>query len=143
MQRSTLKQFSRFAVVGGINTFIDFFVLNLLIYFFGLEKEDPKYILFKIVSFSVAVTNSYLMNKYWVFKTNESENSAKEIGSFLIISAIGLVINTGVSFLVFNIGHFLAPELSTTIWANIGALGGTIVVLLSNFFGYKFLVFKK
>ena len=136
----TFAQFLKFAFAGAINTAIDFGVLNLLIAIFGLGQNNVHYMYFKVISFIVAVTNSYFMNKLWVFKSNNSEQKV-EVAKFLGVSLVGLILNTGVSSLVFKIGPTFYP-FSLHAWANIGALVGTLVVLIANFFGYKLLVFK-
>ena len=130
----------KFVVVGVLNTLIDLIVLNCLIIFFGVGIHGEMYILFKSISFLAAVINSYILNKYWVFEHTESAN-VKETSLFFVVSIIGFVLNVGVSFGAFiiikDIGIFLilAPTIS--------ALCGTSVVLLWNFIGYKFIVFKK
>ena len=130
----------KFAIVGVLNTLIDLIVLNCLIVFFGVGVHGEMYILFKSISFLAAVINSYILNKYWVFEHTESA-SVKETSLFLFISIIGFVLNVGVSFGVFilikDTGIFLS------LVPTISALCGTSVVLLWNFIGYKFIVFKK
>ena len=139
-KKQTLTQFLKFAFAGALNTAIDFGVLNLLIFIFGLGENNARYMFFKVISFIVAVTNSYFMNKLWVFKSKNSDEQS-EMLKFLGVSIVGLILNTAVSSLVFKIGPTLYP-LSQNVWANIGALVGTLVVLIGNFFGYKLLVFK-
>lgn len=132
----------KFIVTGVSNTAVDFIVLNILIAIFGITSGDPHYILFKAISYIVASTNSFILNKWWVFK-NKRQADPKEVGSFAMVSGIGLVVNTLVSLVVFHVGTLLYPSFSPQMWANIGALSGTAVVLVFNFFAYKFLVFKK
>ncbi len=134
-------KFIKFTLVGILNTLIDFVVLNILLITFGVGTYGRRYLVFKSLSFLVAVINSFFFNKHWVFEHTRYFNK-KELISFLIVSGIGLVINVSISFIVFHqinglygIGGHLA--------ANFGALAGTISVLLWNFFGYKLVVFKK
>ncbi len=146
ISKASIYQFCRYAFVGVINTVIDFLILNLLINIYGLEKEEGSlYILFKGISFLIAVTNSYILNRLWVFKNpnGSGQKTTTQIGSFLAISLIGLIIDTVVAIIIFKIGHSAFPDVSTQLWANVGALAGTGLVLFSNFFGYKYLVFKK
>lgn len=150
--KQTSYQFIKFAFVGILNTGIDFLVLNVLIGLFGTGNNGNLYFIFKGISFIAAVINSYLLNKFWVFKHEHSapvtssdsqSNSKKELASFITISVLGLFLNILVSSAVFKFSTSLYPSLSQTIWANVGALTGTITVLIFNFFGYKLFVFKK
>ena len=136
----------RFTSVGFLNTVIDFLVFNALIWIFGLSGSGYDLLLFKALSFSTAVTNSYLWNKYWVFG---NEYGAKdklihmEFAHFITVSLVGVSINAITAYIIFLTGSTIAPHLSINIWANIGALVGSAVVWIFNFLGYKFLVFKK
>jgi putative flippase GtrA len=137
-----LGEFFRFALIGVINTLIDFGILNLLLYFYHVAPaETLKYTLLKSISFIAAVTNSFLFNKYWVFKHSDSSNNKKEVGSFLMISIAGLLVNDIIASLVFSVGTNI-DTFSSTVWANIGALTGVAVVFITNFLGYKYLVFN-
>lgn len=133
---------AKFVVTGVTNTTVDFVVLNLLIVLFGITEGDPKYVVFKALSYLVASTNSFILNKWWVFK-NEKKTGTREVGSFAVINGVGLILNTLISLLVFRAGTELFPAFSPHAWANIGALSGTVVVFLFNFLSYKLIVFKK
>jgi putative flippase GtrA len=132
----TVFQVAKFIVVGGSNTIVDLGILNLLILFSGFAAGIP-FVIFKGISFLLAVSNSYFWNKRWTFASN------KEVfWQFLAVSAIGLMLNVAAASLVVNV---VGPQfgLSPKIWANVGAITGTLIVMSSNFLGYKFLVFKK
>lgn len=133
-----MQIFSKFFFVGVLNTALDFAVLNLCLYLFGTGANEQLFILFKSISFIVAVINSYLLNKYWVFRQTKAAD-AREISLFLIISLIGFLINVSVSSAMFALlQHDFSPHLA----ANLGALIGTFVVLAWNFVGYRFFVFN-
>ncbi|MFH1551988.1 MAG: GtrA family protein [bacterium] len=144
--KGTIKQFSRFVVIGFMNTGIDFAILNLLMWWTGIYSGKG-IILINIVSFLVAVTNSYFWNKLWVFKANKVklDDRIKVINQFLrfaIVTLIGLAINTSIIFIITT---FIPPffGLSKEIWANLAKAGATSISLLWNFTGYKFIIFKK
>lgn len=134
-------EFIKFAFVGVLNTLVDFIVLNVLLVFFGVGTRGQLFPFFKAISFLVAVANSYLLNKYWVFKHDGVAHMYEQI-LFVLVSVFGFVVNVGISHVVFTTlmswGGF-----SMILAANIGALVGTGVVFVSNFFGYKFIVFTK
>lgn len=143
-------QAARFVLVGGVNTFIDLGVLNLLILFFGLREGSYFLItaisffsLYKGISFLVAVINSYFWNKFWAFKKEAKKEliEGKEFTQFIIVSVIGFVLNLAVaSFIVVKI----IPQFGMTanMWANFGAIVATLFVMTWNFLGYRFIVFK-
>jgi putative flippase GtrA len=133
-------QFAKFAAVGTLNSFIDFGVLNLLIFLTNIASGIG-FSIFKAISFLVATTNSYFWNKYWTFESGGSPQ-VKEAAKFYTIAIIGGFLNISVaSFIVNGIAR---PEfISINLWANIGALGGILGAFIWNFLGYKFLVFKK
>jgi len=137
-----IKQFIKFVFVGGINTGIDFLVLNVLMNLTDIES-GPKLFVLNSISFSVAVINSYFMNKYWTFqdKTKTTQDPIK-FSAFFIISLTGLVINSTVLTVITT--YIPAPfELSQKFWANIAKLFATGFSMLWNFVGYKLFVFKK
>lgn len=140
-----IKQFAKFFIVGGINTAIDFAVLNVLMVITSIHAGKPLFIL-NCISFSVAVVNSYYMNRRWTFKEAaaniEDKQAAVQFSQFFIVSIIGILINSSIvsgftSYVpnIINIG----PQL----WANVGKLFATGFSLIWNFIGYKFIVFKK
>jgi len=129
-------------IVGVINTGIDFAVLNALL--FSTKIYSGRWlILFNSISFSAAVINSYFLNKYWTFKSQNVEDSkAKQFSQFLIISVIGISINDAI---VYGLATFTSPlfGLSAQMWTNVAKLFATAASMVWNFIGYKFIVFKK
>jgi putative flippase GtrA len=138
--KKIVVQFSKFVVVGFINTAIDFGVLNLLMFATGIREGAILFVL-NAISFSVATTNSYLWNKYWTFRDKDSAKVV-EIGQFLVVSIIGALINSGI---VFAISTFVDPMfgLSQAVWVNAAKVVATGISLIWNFLGYKFIVFKR
>lgn len=146
--RSLIEQFSKFFLVGIMNTFVDLLVLNGLTLTTGVT-EGSGYAVQKGASFLVAVTFSYLLNKHWTFSDTSTEGAARKFSQFFAVSVVGMLINVTVatvvvSYLKSPINSLLNfPFLTDQLWVSIGALGGTAVGLIWNFVGYKFWVFKK
>ena len=134
-------QAAKFFVVGALNTFLDFGVLNLLIFLTSVAA-GPGFATFKGISFIVGVVNSYFWNKFWVFKATEQEIGGVEFGKFLGVSMIAGLINVGVASGVVNLIHPLF-ELTLNQWANVGGVAGSAVALAASFMGFKLIVFKK
>jgi len=136
-------QFIKFFLVGAVNTGIDFWILNFLIYLTG-KSSGIYYTIFKTVFFYNSRTNSYFMNKNWTFKTAlaESPAKAKEFLKFVGVYFVGGAINVGVATYVVNC--IKAPiGISPILWANIGACASVVFTLTWNFLGIKFIVFKR
>lgn len=135
------KQFSTFAVIGGINTCIDFAVFNLEIHITGITSGSGLFVL-NTISFLVAVINSYFMNKYWTFHDVTRQKEETKFVQFIAVSLVGSGINSSI---VASITTFVHPIFGLTplLWANIAKIFAIGISLIWNFIGYKLFVFKK
>ncbi len=137
----TYIQLAKFVVVGVINTIVDFGVLNILI--FATQISSGAYFsVFKGISFTAAVINSYVWNRFWTFKDTQEKNPAAQFGKFILISLVGFGINIGIASLVVNL---IRPQfgMSAQLWANVGAICATAIAWVWNFTGYKLWAFRK
>jgi putative flippase GtrA len=137
----TILQIIKFGLVGVSNTLVDFAVLNLLTWTTKIYSGNW-IILFNIASFTAAVINSYIWNKYWTFKKKQRSDTAQEFSKFLFVSIIGAVINSGI---VYTVTTYIDPlfDLSSGLWVNVAKILATGVALVWNFVGYKFWAFKE
>jgi putative flippase GtrA len=137
----SLFEFSKFAVVGVLNSGVDFGILNLLMLITGISSGGG-FLGFKSISVTLGVLNSYLWNKYWTFNTSNSADARREFVAFMVVTLIAVALNVAGADVIVNV--IGAPHgFSTKLWANIGAVSGAGLTLFTNFFGYKFFVFKK
>ncbi|MGH1404491.1 MAG: GtrA family protein [Alphaproteobacteria bacterium] len=93
--RSHYKSFSKFSVVGALNTIIDFsifFVLNDIV---GIGFVGAH-----ICAFFVALANSFIINALWTFKNLKRDQLIKQISSFVVIGLIGLILSTLTIYIV-------------------------------------------
>ena len=100
------------------------------------------YSVFVGASFIVATLIKYSGDKFWVFEKMEKKGISKEFSQFFIITLISGAIHIGIASIVVN---YIGPQfdISAVVWANIGKIIGIICASVWNFFGYKFVVFKK
>lgn len=122
-----LQKFIKFGVVGFSGLFVDFGIT-----WFTKEKlKIPKYIA-NAIGFSAAATTNYFLNRIWTFESSNPEIIV-EYGEFLLISIIGLVINTFILYL-------LVSKLKMNFYlAKVFAIG---VVTIWNFFANLLFTFN-
>jgi putative flippase GtrA len=132
-----IMQAIRFGAVGGVNTLLDFGILNLLMWITGITGGSGL-VLFNAGAFVLASLNSYLMNKGWTFE-DESKGSPGQYALFLAFSTGGLAINSGVLYLLtaFPLEGMSSPML----WANGAKAGATAAGMVWNFLTYRRFVF--
>ena len=130
-----IGQMMRFILVGVLNTAVDFGVLNLLVQLFHWAVLPAN-----VVSFSLAVINSYFFTKYWTFR-DKSGKSFQQFGGFVAVNLIGL----GISTLILEYGL----PVSEIYWVglafgwryNIVKVVSVFIVWAWNFLTYKFIIF--
>lgn len=134
IDKKLISQFIKFAIVGAINTAIDWIAFFLLTNFVS-EFSGTGEIWAKIIAFVIAVTNSFIMNSLWTFKEEfrsgfAGDGGAKEklrtgtryFGKFLAVNLVGLLINS-ITFSIFRfrfgssklVGLFFA-SIAATLW---------------------------
>ncbi|HVC36316.1 MAG TPA: bifunctional glycosyltransferase family 2/GtrA family protein [Candidatus Dormibacteraeota bacterium] len=127
-KRTWVKQFLSFSIIGLLNTLLD---IGL---FLGLTSYVSIFaahiIIAKAVSFSIAATNSFILNRHFTFK--HKGQFRKLYIPYLITSTIGLGLNTGALYLAINAAH--ANRITALILA-------TSATLLWNFSINKLWVF--
>lgn len=154
----TAEQAVKFGIVGALNTVIDFLTLNVLVYF-GLSAAfsvlGQKFLIANVISVSIAMLNSFILNKKWAFKS-EGGNIYFQIIQFLIVTVIGMFVIHQIAFnllyyrFVFpadfaaRILHYVGLTFFSRefILLNFSKSVAIAVSLVWNFFGYKFVVFK-
>jgi dolichol-phosphate mannosyltransferase len=87
-----LMRIIRFGIVGCAGIAIDFAVTWIFKEIIRVNKFTAN-----AAGFSVAVINNYLLNRAWTFK-NSNPQVLQQFGWFVLISAIGLAMNTGILY---------------------------------------------
>lgn len=110
-----IRQFIKFILVGIINTLVTYFTFKALTMVFFIND-----IIAIIISYIVGVTNSFIFNKIWTFKSKIM--SIREIISFVIIFLISLFVKIVVYktlkekfFIQKDIAFFIGMAFYTTI----------------------------
>jgi putative flippase GtrA len=84
-----------FGAVSVGTTGMDFAIFNLLITVTALSPVTSN-----TISYSVGVVVSYLLNKRLTFRDGGRDNKAHEMGLFVVINVLGLLLNNGAIALV-------------------------------------------
>ncbi|MDP3779104.1 MAG: GtrA family protein [bacterium] len=131
-------QFAKFGVVGVLNTLIDFGTLNIISIITGVTGG---LIIggVNVPGVALALTNAYFWNKFWVFNHRDNKGALNDVPKFLLVSGIGIVVNSGVVILITS---YPVTFVDSKTLLNIAKLGATVFSLVWNFLGYKFIVFK-
>jgi len=126
-KKKVIREFFKFAFVGGIGT-----IINVLLLYILTEKAGVYYLLSAIVSFLIAMTSNFILNKVWTFKENIRLNAKKKYFQFALVSIIALIVNLFFLYLfteIFEIYYLISQVL---------AIG---IALIINFFGNKIWTF--
>lgn len=84
----------KFGVVGLLGMLIDFFFTWLC-----KEKLKLNKYLANSIGFSIAVTNNFILNRYWTFESI-AQPFAGQFFSFILVSVSGLLINNLLLYLL-------------------------------------------
>ncbi len=120
------QQLWRYGLVGLSSAIIDFGILYLLTEALGFH-----YLWSATISFIVAASYNYYLNKTWTFKAGGK--LSKQVSIFLLIAGSGVLLNNLILYLLVEQAHWWY------IYAKIIATG---IVTIGNFIGNKYLTFK-
>lgn len=123
--RAVVRDFLRFAAVGAVATAVHYAVLIAM-----TELGGASPVLATICGFFVGALVSYTLNRRYTFATKP--DFGKGLLKFLLVIAIGAVINAGIVAAFVNAGvHYM-----------IGQVIATGLVLIWNFAASRFFVFR-
>ena len=140
MKKESLGQFLKFALVGVLNTVVDFLVFQLLNLTLGWTY------LAQVIGYSAGVLNSYFWNSRWTFR-KEHQRSAREAAAFVVVNLVSLGVSLGVLWLCRN--PFGITDAWVAGWIPAWLGGDTVAKLIAtpcailvNFIGNKLFVFR-
>ena len=128
---SLLRRFPGFVLVGAIGFLIDAGILTAL-----MAGLDFGHYGARAISFTIAVTATWYMNRRWVFERNAVRMSSREYTSYVAVQVIGALINLSVFAAVIE----LVPDL--TKMPVIPLAVGAAVALMFNFSASSRFVFS-
>lgn len=125
----TLLQGIKYVFVGGTCTVLDFLIL-----FVGAEWLGYPYLPVSIFSFLCGVVLNYFLCTYWIFKVHIVGRATIEFGLYVLISLVGLLINTGVIYVATSL---------CGLYVMVSKLLSAAITYFWNFFARKFLLHYK
>lgn len=147
-----IGQIAKFGIVGVICFVIDYVVYrlsNLAIETSGIAETFPQYIYVSLaLAFCVSVVANYMMSFKFVFVRKEDISRKKEFTIFIILSAIGLIINEICMFIGMDVIYaawswlqgVMSRDFAKDVFFKFGATG---VVMVYNFITRKIFLEKK
>jgi putative flippase GtrA len=122
--------FPAFVVVGTVGFAVDATILAILVHGYGWGDYTAR-----LISFAVAVTVTWLLNRRFVFSDSRTTNRRSEYTRYLAVQGTGMAIN----FLTY--GLCIATNETMDRWPVIALAVGSIVALLFNYVGARAFVF--
>ena len=126
IKNQTAIQSIKYMFVGGTCTVLDFLILYI-----GAELLGLNYLPVSVFSFLCGVVLNYFLCTYWIFKVRVVNQVAIEFGLYVLISLVGLAINTGVIYVC--TGMF-------GLYVMASKLLSAAITYFWNFFARKFLL---
>ncbi len=124
-----IVQFLQFNIVGIINTGVDFVAFNVLTALFSVY-----YVPAKVISYTLGLCNSYILNSRWTFKGNNKRDK-KQILLFVAVNIVSLCTSIAVMWICREL-----LNIASDFWCNVIATPASLTV---NFFGNRNFVFKQ
>jgi putative flippase GtrA len=124
--KNNWHQVWRYLIVGFVSAVIDFTILYLL-----TDKVGFHYLWSATISFIVAASLNYYLNKTWTFKVGGA--LAKQAGIFLLIASNGVLLNNLIMYLLVEHGH---------LWYIYAKIIAVAFVTTINFLGNKYFTFR-
>lgn len=137
-----LEQILKFGVVGFVCFLIDFGITTGLTNLFGVH-----YLISKFLGFVISAVVNYILSIKFVFTQKKEMDKKKEFTVFLILSAIGLVINEIVMYVcidgIYVHNGFLQANITDGLMVSISSVIATGIVMVYNFISRKLFLERK
>jgi putative flippase GtrA len=126
LKRPEMIRMAKYALVGVMNTGVDFAVFCALVYIaeFGLAWAQT-------LSYGAGLANSYLLNRKWTFKVNKRQQLG-DIVRFVLVNVVSFAAATAVLLGLEHAGLTAVTAKACSI----------LVSLFVNYAGYRLWVFR-
>jgi len=142
--KKTLWQIAKFAIVGVLNTVVDFAVFQTLNLTLGWVYAA------QVLGYTAGVINSYLWNSNWTFREQRTR-SFREIALFLLVNLASLGVSLGMIWLLREkagitnewVAGWMPKAFAGFIKGDtVCKLIATVVAIAVNYVGNRLFVFK-
>ncbi len=131
IRNKQLHQLLRFGISGVAGFLVDAGIVALSTQVFLVGP-----VLSQVISFSVAVTVTWLINRHWTFAEHASDEWLREFGRYIAANSIGAVVNNSVyAILVLTAVTFSKDPV-------LAVAAGSVAGMVFNYSSSNFLVFK-
>lgn len=124
MSKKLMLQILKFVVVGATAFLIDYGILMLL-----TKYAMVNHLLANVISFTVSVLYNYYLSTAWVFESQQKQSQSVVLVVFIVMSVIGLLLNTAVIFVCVDYLKMFSLTISKVL--------ATGVVMVYNFVSRK------
>lgn len=137
-----MNQILKFGVVGFFCFFIDFGITTGFTNLLGVH-----YLISKFLGFVISAIVNYILSIKFVFTQKKEMDKKKEFTVFIILSAIGLVINEIVMFVcidgIYRNSTLLQGYITDELMVSLATIIATGVVMVYNFISRKLFLERK
>ena len=147
-RKALIAQILKFGVVGGTSFIIDFIItliVSKLCRTAGLEVATAATV-GSVFGFCISLVYNYLMSMKFVFERRDDMNRGKEFTIFLLLSLVGMGINSAIMYFGVLLAEKALPALTQEYPSYITAavkMFATGVVMVYNFISRKMTLEKK
>ncbi|MDQ0984886.1 putative flippase GtrA [Streptomyces sp. V2I9] len=126
------REVAKFGAVGAFGLLVNIAVFNLL-----RHTTDLQVVRASVLATFVAILFNYVGFRYWTYRERDKTGRTRELALFLLFSAAGAVIETGVLYAAtYGFGW------NTPVQSNVFKIVGIGIATLFRFWSYRTWVFK-
>lgn len=130
--RPLTREVARFAVVGGTGVAVNLLAFNLI-----RHTTSVAVVTASIIATVISIVFNYVGFRYFAYRDRDKSCCAREMGLFLVFSAVGLVIENG----VLAVGAY-GFSWRSPLESNVLKFSGIVLATLFRFWSYRSWVFR-